>query len=304
MKLKSKLVLAASSLLVLSGVAAGTGTYAWFTANQSVDANINNIGVESHGNGLTIAAASSDATNLVGDDTNSTTYNKIFTSSASLTDVSSDGINFYKASLDANGNITGAALRTPATGVTAPLYYEVKVTFTRTNISEPMAIYVSKSTSIVSQNDSIAADHKDLANAARIAILNSAKSSVLAYMAPNDTITTDYKYVSATASPFTTALDVPASTNAYYDNTYTTDVSDYTLNSATKAASRAGMGDGWLLNLTGAIASADVYVRIWLEGTDSDCDNSAIGTGVAGDVTQKIKSQLIFNGLTNFKIGE
>jgi len=36
MKIKSKLILAATSLLVLSGVAAGTSTYAWYTANRTV----------------------------------------------------------------------------------------------------------------------------------------------------------------------------------------------------------------------------------------------------------------------------
>lgn len=43
MKLKSKLVLAASSLLVLSGVAAGTGAYAWYSANRQVGLQTNNI---------------------------------------------------------------------------------------------------------------------------------------------------------------------------------------------------------------------------------------------------------------------
>jgi len=47
MKLKSKLVVAASALLVLSGAAAGTGAYAWYSANRVTTLGISNIGAQS-----------------------------------------------------------------------------------------------------------------------------------------------------------------------------------------------------------------------------------------------------------------
>jgi len=61
MKLKSKLILGATSLLVLSGVAAGTSTFAWYTANRSVSLGITTIQATTDVSALSISYYDSSA---------------------------------------------------------------------------------------------------------------------------------------------------------------------------------------------------------------------------------------------------
>jgi len=54
MKIKNKLILAATSMLVLSGVAAGTSTFAWYTANSRVEFDLTNIAAQSETTSLDV----------------------------------------------------------------------------------------------------------------------------------------------------------------------------------------------------------------------------------------------------------
>ena len=54
MKTRSKLLLAAVSLLTVSVAATATSAYAWYTANRQVEAKVNSLGVHSTTGSLTI----------------------------------------------------------------------------------------------------------------------------------------------------------------------------------------------------------------------------------------------------------
>ena len=54
MKLRSKLLLAAVSLLTVSVAATATSAYAWYAANRQVNATISNVGVRSTETGIKV----------------------------------------------------------------------------------------------------------------------------------------------------------------------------------------------------------------------------------------------------------
>ena len=58
MKTRSKLLLAAVSLLTVSVAATATSAYAWYTANRQVTANLTQMGVQATSGTLSISHAS------------------------------------------------------------------------------------------------------------------------------------------------------------------------------------------------------------------------------------------------------
>ena len=102
MKIKSKLILAASSLLVLSGVAAGTSTFAWFTANQSSTVDVTSIGVYTNTNELSIGVTPQDGVFTANSGVDTTDYSyaaDLAVENSSLTDVSGNGVDLYKGNI-------------------------------------------------------------------------------------------------------------------------------------------------------------------------------------------------------------
>ena len=71
MKTRSKLLLAAVSLLTVSVAATATSAYAWYTANRQVQASVTQMGVSSTTGSLTIARPSNpvDSFSLIGSQT-------------------------------------------------------------------------------------------------------------------------------------------------------------------------------------------------------------------------------------------
>ena len=116
MKTRSKLLLAAVSLLTVSVAATATSAYAWYTANRQVQASVTKMGVSSTTGNLTIARPDKavDSFSLIGiqDENNpkyqipegqTPNYTGTLTGVA-LTDVSSRGLgDFAKPKFDASG---------------------------------------------------------------------------------------------------------------------------------------------------------------------------------------------------------
>jgi len=296
MKLKSKLVLAASSLLILSGVAAGTGTYAWFTATQSATVGVNQINVNTDTRGLTMTATATDASHVVTDAAASTANNPVFTATAvntegkldngnCLTDVSGNGKSFFKATMS-DSTITGA---TAISSLAVPYVYEISLTFTSVS-STPMAIFLSSANSSINNNATIPSGDKDLAGAARVAIVSNAANvageTVLAYYAPHDTIDDSYTYFNGTGSTSTEKVSTIVAANNLLD---ASKVSIADSNDATT---------GVTASLNGYVGEANanplnVKARIWIEGQDSDCDNAALA--------QTFSTMLKFYGISTIK---
>ena len=306
MKIKNKILLAASGLLVLSAAAAGTGTYAWFVANNS-----GTLGTTFHaasnnpelkftvtptdtvhlGSGLATPGSVANITPVTAEGVDS-----------KLTDVSSNGKTFWKASLS-GGNVDSLSDKTTPYTVggdkcTAPYYYEFGLTFSHTLTNLPMAVFLSSGSSITAvtaTGDNAAAQqtkNNKLRDCMRVAIVDEDKTGLLAYYAPNETIGNDTHHFYEGAS--TSNRKVLNATNLGFadgytqnllDRTYDTDVNDMT--NATTSTQKGYLGT---LAANGDGSTLTVYLRIWIEGEDSDCDRTAID-GV-------VNAQFKFNGVT------
>lgn len=317
MKIKNKILLAASGLLVLSAAAAGTGTYAWFVAN-----NTGTLGTTFHAASnnpeLKFTVTPTDTVHLDGSlatPGSAATITPVTANGAQksadskLTDVSSNGKTFWKASLS-NGSVDSLSDKTTPYTVqgmestsTAPYYYEFALTFSHTLTNLPMAVFLSSGSSItaVTATGDGAAEQQDkndkLAGCMRAAIVDSTKNNLLAYYAPNETIDNTYKFydgadldenhkvLNAENLVFATGY-----TQNLLDKTYNADVSDMTYQSAPTTVTSTQKGYLGTLAANGDGSTLTVYLRIWIEGEDADCDNTAID-GV-------VNAQFKFNGVT------
>lgn len=311
MKIKNKILLAASGLLVLSAAAAGTGTYAWFVANNSgtltttfhaasnnpelkftvtpTDTVHLNGGIAEAGSLATVTPVTSDGEQKSAD--------------SKLTDVSSNGKTFWKASLS-NGRVDSLSNKTTPYRIdgmnsdsTAPYYYEFALTFSHTLTNLPMAVFLSSGSSItaVTATGEGAAEQQDknnkLAGCMRAAIVDSTKSNLLAYYAPNETIDGNYHFYDGASTGDRKVLNADnlGFADGYeqnlLDTNYNTDVTDMT--NATTSTQKGYLGT---LAADGNGSTLTVYLRIWIEGEDADCDNTAID-GV-------VNAQFKFNGVT------
>lgn len=315
MKIKNKILLAASGLLVLSAAAAGTGTYAWFVANNS-----GTLGTTFHAASnnpeLKFTVTPTDTVHLDGglaeagslaNITPVTANGAQKSADSKLTDVSSNGKTFWKASLS-NGSVDSLSDKTTPYTVqgmestsTAPYYYEFALTFSHTLTNLPMAVFLSSGSSItaVTATGEGAAEQQDkndkLAGCMRAAIVDSTKNNLLAYYAPNETIDSNYKFYDG-ADKTTNHKELNASnlgfatgyTQNLLDSTYVTDVTDMTYQADTTNATSTK--PGYLGTLAANNGTLTVYLRIWIEGEDANCDNTAID-GV-------VNAQFKFNGVT------
>ncbi len=315
MKIKNKILLAASGLLVLSAAAAGTGTYAWFVANNS-----GTLGTTFHAASnnpeLKFTVTPTDTVHLNGglaeagslaNITPVTSDGEQKSADSKLTDVSSNGKTFWKASLS-NGSVDSLSDKTTPYTVqgmestsTAPYYYEFALTFSHTLTNLPMAVFLSSGSSItaVTATGDGAVEQQEkndkLAGCMRAAIVDSTKNNLLAYYAPNETIdntykfydgadkTTNHKELNVTNLGFATGYN-----QNLLDSTYVTDVTDMTYQADTTNATSTK--PGYLGTLAANNGTLTVYLRIWIEGEDADCDNTAID-GV-------VNAQFKFNGVT------
>jgi hypothetical protein len=299
MKLKSKLILAASSLLVLSGVAAGTSTYAWFTANQKATVHFDEVGVHNNQGALKIAGsvATASGEGLTGG--SATAADALTFTSAEkaagdglnkITDVSGNGINFFKADI-VDGAVTSAAAVTTA----FPYCYEMDLTFTTTN-SSAQSVFLSY-TSTISNATTKLATEPDIARCVRAAIVSG--TSVRAYFCPNDTVATGasdngYKYISAVSSTTVTYSEYSAMLATGYtqnvlDSTYVADATDAT--TATKSQK------GYIGDIT-AGGSLEVKLIVWIEGNDADCVNVTSEGVDNGILSQTFNANFVFNGVS------
>ena len=193
MKIKSKLILAATSMLVLSGVAAGTSTFAWYTANRQVDFAVTNINAQSSAVGLGVAydpdttlaarntTGGADPMTTGSDPTEDDSTDIPFTFTNALTDVSGIGDgNFVKPMFgptddDSYSNIVGewtdeSTYQTDYANVSWYHAITLRFTATGTTATAKSAVYLDSSdvtTSIAEYNATT--DTNTVINSVRIA---------------------------------------------------------------------------------------------------------------------------------------
>ena len=274
MKLKSKLILAAASLMVLSGAAAGTSAFAWFTANANATAT-SNFAVASNTDTLKIAAACEGAvsstlfTEAHDADNNSTS---LTATSARLTDVSGNGLDFYKPTFDTTKVINTITAVTSEGTSNYLNYLDVTLTFTRTNSGSAMALFLTTQTA-VSQTGS-----KDLYKAIRIAILDQTQtenSKIVCYYADQDEsgsmlYSADVANKAGEEVNSTNLATYPLLNNIIWNTgTPLADVTDATAATISQP--------GYLGQIAAGATEKVLHARIWVEGMDSDCSNTTSG---------------------------
>lgn len=283
MKLKNKILLAASGLLVLSGAAATTGAFAWFTATRTATVAGTGYKVQSNTTDLSIAASLSNGGESPDKGTVSG-QSVTFETAYNLTDVSGDGLTFVKAEFDStNKEPKGYTALAVQKTKSAPYSYwiDITLTFTATGARQ-LGIFISDYTF-----SATTAQDGDIYKAGRVAFLDSGKTNLIGYAAPNGAGTTlndgktekTLNYVKGTNSEsVTTYNEVAVST--------LTDAAKVVHNGKVDKETFAPVTDAeygnvssWTFATNGYIGSTSkdtkntlsVVERIWLEGTDDAC---------------------------------
>jgi len=297
MKIKSKLILAASSLLVLSGVAAGTSTYAWYTANRQVELGITNISATAQLTTLKMTYDDdqnernfgTDCTDPFTLDAKSANSAIVGSFSNTLTDVSSRGNGSYlKPIFGANvddGDVgfweNEAKYIASPNADTDVFYHQIVFTF-KTKGTETSVLYLSPNSSVTEDTSAVDSDLA-VANAVRFSISTVAEASEtehtteMIYANPNGT--SEAKYLADTTG--TTAVDVPT-TGTYgilEKATFFDNVDNYTeadMYYGTGASTKTLYNDKDTGYITEVPPSTDytffyIAVDVWIEGTDVDC---------------------------------
>ncbi|MDD4521061.1 MAG: hypothetical protein PHF59_03535 [Bacilli bacterium] len=263
MNKNKKLLLSSVGLAVLSGIAATGSTFAWFTTTRTATISYTSATVVSKQSNLKITYVSSN-------DTFDPVPEAGAVSSLSLvggmdiTDISGDGLNFYKPVWSATAE-TASAIN----AVTASVgnWVEFTVTISRDNVTG-MKVYLGAGTSITPKT---ALDEQDLkaVAASRLAVINvdtPASPVVECIYTPSDA---SHSYLT-TAAAGTAVYGI----DGYTKVTYAGDLVTGTL--ATQTTIGAADAAKTLVADLSTETSADVTFRAWLEGEDTDAINEAI----------------------------
>ncbi len=306
MKLRSKLLLSATCLLTISVAATATSAYAWFVSNRQASVTINNTFVKTNATNLKIAGVTKNATNgdtaelsTDQDNPNGVTAN----SDIKATDISGDGVDFYKPRLapdfgvkkgdTATATYNATSISKVINSSTETYYHQFKLEFSQDNANVNTGVFLSSDSKVLLSTDTTTATGLSLCT--RVAFLNEA-GALLRYWAPNRTsqnanqsyICTDEFDGDTVSIEDNTSSSVLQSVSADTNNIIhgktiygkPEEVNDDTTNKDTK--------NTFLLKLTGTTAQK-ITVRIWFEGMDKACDKAYL--------SQKINANLKFNGV-------
>lgn len=262
--MKKRLLVSSALMLVLTSVAATSSTFAWFSVNRKGTVTSPEMIATAKDGGLDIASTPNGVTNLY--------------------DVSSkDGKTFYKpvlgpASTEKNPSFLSCPVVYDGIELNSNSNYfmELRISFTS---SSTLGVYLSKDTTIsikdLSDED---ADAKSTAalNSLRIAFLPANASYVvtgnpLLVYAPMQE--TGIKYVK------NDVVSNGALTETLYDDETELGNSGYVQNGKIDAddITTNDLANKYYMGQVANGAPLYIVARMWLEGTDKDCTNSAIG---------------------------
>lgn len=278
MNKKNKVLLSAAAMLVLTGAAASASTFAWFTTVRNASVNYSQATVYTDSGNLSVALASSLST--LTDSGTGTAL--VLTGSNRITDISGEGSAFYKPvwnSADTNGTTADSISTIAVSGAGAAdgFYVDFTLTIAQSNTdvgSDGMNVYLGGNTKI---NPVTPANSQDVqaANSARLAVLHAGTTQFVWAPESGDA---SYRYVSTglpADSAYTVAgykLNTQVAATALNDEFFVGAMSTYTTVAAAEAAFVSPIA-----TLSPSSPSMEVTFRSWIEGTDADCINSAIG---------------------------
>lgn len=272
MNKKNKILLSSVALLLVSGTAVTAGTYAWFTTVRSATISYSSATVRTAEGNLNVAYKSS--LNTLAADT-ATEGVIALTGANKVTDISGDGISFYKPVWNAHDTDRTQADTIEDVSSTADGYFiDFTVTISRTNVdpeANGMYVYLGQGTSISAVNSGNPADVAAAA-AARLAVVGYSDRTV------SGTAATKFIWAENPAASSQYLASAETGTTAY-------GVDAYQLTSVTAANDGDLLYSGAITNVNipansvlpkvadlsfdGAtpLTTEDVTFRVWLEGT-------------------------------------
>ena len=263
MNKKNKVLLTSVGLALLSGIAATGSTFAWFTTTRTASVSYSKATVKSGQSNLAIDYVSSLNTMTESQAGSLLTL----TGGNMVTDISGDGLNFYKPVWSADPAIASAINTVDFSTSADGLFIDFTISVTIQG-EAAMNVYLGANT-LISANDANPESAEAVASSRMAVIVDGA--SVL-YYAPDADGADPLSAISSTpvaiASATTTALS-PAPVASF--TTHTSNPVGFAgrILSLVPTESALGAGD-WS-------ATENVTFRAWVEGQDADCDNDAIG---------------------------
>ncbi|OQC50066.1 MAG: hypothetical protein BWX57_00511 [Tenericutes bacterium ADurb.Bin024] len=270
MNKKNKLLLGAIGLVLLSGIAATSSTFAWFTTVRTASISYSEATVQSSDGNLAIDYQSSLNT-WSGSPTYDANTNKVTIAGANkVTDISGDGKTFYKPVWTTPVTAASAINSVPTSGsagVADGFYVDFTIRLSRSNAvgENGLKVYLGTGTAIAPKDGGNVED-TGAVQAARLAVLDSL-GNVKVRWAPEQETTP--KYITTGTGPLYGVSGYETVTD-----------STYKYGTITSAANMAAADSAGFLvaDLSKGVANeANVTFRIWLEGEDVHCVNAIIG---------------------------
>ncbi|MFA5236109.1 MAG: hypothetical protein WC399_04645 [Bacilli bacterium] len=274
MKTRNKLLLSASAMLVLSAGAMVTGTVAWFTATRQVDVNFSNVKVMTTQADMAVELVSATYTA-----TPSQGVLDISGVDSTATDISGDGVNFYKPVWGIDEGVTALEIDEVTDLTTYVGYYvEFQLEITRTNptAENGFMVYLGSGSAIEPLVDLDAEDEAAVA-AARVAILDDAKTARTVLWTPDDD-DASYQYLDAAVGETAYGVD-DFDLLSYPAESSTVDsflVGDFINHTAINGTNNGHInGNSPVIADLSTAETETITVRIWIEGVDEDALNIA-----------------------------
>lgn len=302
MKNKTKLVLGLSALLAVTAGAATTSTLAWFTTTRTASVQFTSIGVygatgdlglhyQAITNGLSVTPADTNNSISVTD-----------TIANAETDVSGDGVTFYKPDWSATENGVANVADEATNSSSVKYYVQFALKMTNSSTVNPLEVFLQGGTSgtLIDNTPHVDTENETngynyAAHATRVALFDlgspttaptsisvTPSSSNTKYLYDGTDTGTSLNYVKestvGTDTPWK-GLDNRVSVAMPVTPVKTTDISTAI---STKPSSDSTMGSGRFVTSIPKATSATVLgykyigVSIWLEGESANCVNAAI----------------------------
>lgn len=274
MNKKKQYLITGIVLAMLTGIGATGTTLAWFSTLANVSVSFSSAEIVTKDNDLLVSFVSSKNSVM----SSATSDSELtLTGLNQVTDISGDGLSFHKPKWASyNGSVAydiSEVGQTSADGY----YIDFTINVSRSGSgSGGMMVYLGAGTNLIASNPLLSEDLQAI-KASRLAVINYDDGSALTgdeevtmIYAPEIDGESAYQYLKPNA------LETAYGFSGYELATLTNVIDDtfvsYDNNDEASAASAIAIAD-----LSGTSESEDVTFRAWIEGTDTEALNSAVG---------------------------
>lgn len=268
MNKKNKVLLSTVGLLLLSGIAATSSTFAWFTTIRTAKVNFGDAEVVTKSGDLAIEYVGSANTGVTATQAAEVVT---ITGTNKVTDISGDGKTFYKP-VWADSNAMVASVINDVTSTANGHYVDFTIKVSRSNdiADNGLKVYLGAGTEIVGKTDTDSdqqALNDSVVAATRLAVLDDAGEVILRW-APVAETSPEYLVAGTGTGAYGTTTHQLESDTALKSG----EISDFTTIAAADGA-------GFLVAdlASGTSTDAVITFRAWIEGEDAETTNDIIG---------------------------